>query len=154
MATFDLSPFFRSSAVGFDRVWDQLHTTMNLDKAGHPAYDILRTGDDEFRISLAVPGYRNDEISIETRNGALWVKAERRMDLQHNQYLFRGIGRHDFQRSFELPEHVEVKSARLEMGMLHIDLVRELPEHMRPRRIEIKQADDSQPVLGDASKAA
>ena len=154
MATFDISPFFRTSAVGFDRAWDQLHTTMNLDKAGYPAYDILRTGEDEFRISLAVPGYRSDEINMETRNGSLWVKAERLTDPQHNQYLFRGIGRPDFQRAFELPEHVEVKNARLEMGMLHIDLVRELPEHMRPRRIEIKQADDSRPVLDDASKAA
>jgi molecular chaperone IbpA len=154
MATFDISPFFRTAAVGIDRTWDQLHTTMNLDRTGHPAYDILRMDEDEFRISLAVPGYRSDEISMETRNGSLSVKAERRADPQHNQYLYRGIGGHDFQRTFGLPEHVEVKNARLEMGMLHIDLVRQLPEHLRPRRIEIEQADDSLSVLDDASKAA
>jgi molecular chaperone IbpA len=154
MATLEVSPLFRSNSVGFERPWNSWHTAMNFDSSGEPAYNILKRDEDEFRISLAVPGLTKDEITIETREGALLIKAARQNDPYHNQYLYKGIGLDGFQRSFQLPEHVRVEDARLEMGMLHIDLVRELPEAMRPQRIEISYDSGSQPVLKDTSEAA
>ena len=154
MATFDVTPLFRPTTIGFDRVWDPLNTALQRDGSGYPAYNVLRLADDEFRISLAVPGFREQEITVETREGALWVKAERGVDPHHNQYLYRGFDVQSFQRSFQLPEHVRVQGARLEAGMLHIDLVRELPEALRPHRIEVTSADARQPALEDASAAA
>jgi len=155
MATFDVTPLFRSTGVGIERAWDQLHTALSFDGTGYPAYDILQLGEDEYRISLAVPGFQQEEISVETRDRAVWVRGERRVDPHHNQYLYRGIGRQAFQRSFQLPEHVHVREARLEAGILHIELVRELPEALKPRRIEVQHADASrQPALEDASRAA
>ena len=154
MATFDISPLFRSTSVGFDRAWNQLNTVMSLDDSGYPAYDILRTGEEEFRISVAVPGFKQEDITIEARDGSVWIKGDRRVDPNHNGYLYRGIDLLGFQRTFQLPEHVKVRGARLEAGMLHVDLNRELPEALRPRRIEIETDDESQPVLEDASRAA
>ncbi len=154
MATFDISPLFRSTSVGFDRAWNQLNTVMNLDNSGYPAYDILRTGEEEFRISISVPGFRREDITIETRDGSVLVKGDRHVDPNHNGYLYRGIDLQDFQRVFQLPEHVKVRGARLEAGMLHIELYRELPEALRPRRIKIETEDEAQPVLEDTSKAA
>ena len=136
MATFDISPMFRSA------------------REGAPAYNILRTGEEEFRISLALPGWQRDQITVHTQNRTLWVKGERRVDPDHNQYLYRGIGMDSFQRTFELPEHVLVREARLHNGMLNVELVRELPEALRPRKIEIHAEDSSPVVLSDASKAA
>ena len=154
MATFDISPLFRTPATGFDRTWDQLNTALHLDGSGYPAYNILRTGDDDFRISLAVPGYSKTEITIETREGVLWVKGDRAVDTNHNQYLYRGFNLQGFQRTFQLPDHVRVEQARLEAGMLHIDLIRELPEALRPQRIEIQASNEPDPVLEEASRAA
>ena len=154
MATFDISPLFRSTSVGFDRAWNQLNTVMNLDNSGYPAYDILRTGDEEFRISISVPGFKRDDITIEARVGSVLVKGDRQVDPNHNRYLYRGIDLQGFQRTFQLPEHVKVKGARLETGMLHIDLYRELPEALRPHRIEIEAETDAQPVLEATSRAA
>ena len=136
MATFDISPLFRSS------------------HQGAPAYNVLRIGDEEYRISLALPGWNRDEITVHTRERTLWVKGERAVDPHHNQYLYRGFSMNNFQRAFTLPEHVQVREARLENGMLHVELVRELPEALRPRKIEISSDDSKQAVLTDASKAA
>ncbi len=144
MATFELSPLFRSASFGFDR----------LPATGQPAYNILKLDEDNYRINLAVPGLRHDEITIETREGALWLKAERRADPHHNQYLHRGFGLDGFHWTFQLPEHVKVKDASLEMGILHVNLVRELPDALKPRRIEIRFDADGERVIEDASKAA
>lgn len=154
MATFDITPLFRTTALGFDRAWDQLNTALHLDSSGYPAYNILRQAEDEFRISLAVPGFTEQHISVETREGAVWIRGERAVDPDHNQYLYRGINVQSFQRTFQLPEHVRVKGARLEAGLLHIDLVRELPEALRPHRIEVVNGNTARPVLEDSSKAA
>lgn len=153
MTTFDISPLFRTTGVGFDRAWDHLNTAMSLE-GGFPAYNILRSSEDEFQISLAVPGYTENDITVETRDRSVWVKGERSIDTDHNRYLYRGIRDQGFQRSFQLPEHVKVTGARLEAGLLHIDLVRELPEALRPRKIEVVNGDQSRPVLQDSSKAA
>jgi molecular chaperone IbpA len=133
MATFDVSEMFRATPQGA------------------PAYNILKTGEEEYRISLALPGWTREEIAVETRERTLWIKGERPVDPNHNQYLFKGIGMDEFQRAFELPEHVNVRNASLQHGMLHIDLVRELPEALRPRRIEIHSDAHIQPLLTEAA---
>ena len=151
MATFDV--LFPATSVGVNRAWDRLDTSFRPDgKGGYPAYDILRTDEDAYRISLAVPGFTGEEIAVELRDGALWIKAERAVEADHNRYLYRGIDLHGFQQSFALPEHVKVQDAHLRDGMLHIDLARELPEALRPRRIEVRSAGGA--ALEDASKAA
>lgn len=144
MATFDIAPLFRS-AVGFDRVFDQLQSALRDGDAG-PAYDILKTGDEDYRITLAVPGYRSEDLTIESRDGALWISGRRQGDPDHNQYLHRGIGLDSFQRRFQLAEHVEVTGARMQNGLLEVELVRKLPEAMRPRRIEIR-VDQRNPAV-------
>ena len=154
MAALEVSPLFRSSSLGFERPWNTWHTAMSLDNGGEPAYNILKLDDDEFRIDLAVPGFTQEEITIETRDGSLWVKGAHGPDPHHNQYLYRGIGLDGFQRTFQLPEHVKVRNARLESGMLHIDLYRELPESMKPRRIEIKSDADAPRAVEGQSQAA
>ena len=154
MATFDISPLYRSSSVGIDRGWESPRTTLHLDAAGYPAYNILRIDDDEYRISLAVPGYSRSEISIETREGTVWVKGEPSTDPNHNQYLFRGFTLPAFQRTFQLPQYTRVKTARLDAGLLHIELVRELPEALRPQRIEVTSAAPESSLLEEASRAA
>ena len=154
MATLEVSPLFRSSSVGFERPWNTWQTAMNLDNSGEPAYNILKLDDEEFRISLAVPGFTQEEITLESREGTLWIKAKHGVDPHSNQYLYRGIGLDGFQRTFQLPEHVKVKDARLEFGMLHIDLYRELPEAMKPRRIEIRSDSDAQAVIEDKTQVA
>lgn len=141
MQTFDISPVFRTSSA-FDRAWDGLSTSIGFDQAGYPAYDLLKTGDNDFRITLAVPGYNLSEISVETHNQRLWIRGEKASDPNHNQYLYQGIGERRFERSFQLPEHVQVTGARLEAGLLHIDLVREIPEELKPRRIEVRTAEE------------
>ncbi len=154
MATFDISPLFKPTSIGFDRAWNELSSAMAISSSTWPAYDILRIDDEEFRITLAVPGFSDSDLTLETREGSLWVKGHRQQDLQHNQYLYRGIDRQEFQRTFKLPEHVKVKGARLEAGMLHIDLYRDLPEALRPRRIEVV-SDNSMPrAIESSSKAA
>ena len=154
MATFDISPLFRSTAIGFDRPWDHWSATLGGDSSSYPAYNILKLSDDEFRISIAVPGLSEQDITVESRENSVWIKAKREIDPNHNQYLHRGFGLQGFTRTFELPEHVRVKGATLSMGVLNIDLVRELPEALRPRRIEIQSDTHERPVLQDSSKAA
>jgi len=151
MQTFDYSPRFRMTQP-FDRIWDQLHTAVHFDQSEFPEYDLLKTDEDNYCIVLAVPGFRQSEISMETRDRALWVSGRKEVDVNHNQYLFRGIPERQFNRCFQLPEHVNVTGARLEAGLLTIDMVRDIPEELQPRKIEIMV--DEKPVLKEAIKAA
>lgn len=145
MNTFDISPLFRTT-VGFDRLFDRLdHSWAN--EPSWPQYDVLKTGDEQYRITIAVPGYQQSDLSLETRDGLLTVKGERNVDPNHNQYVYRGIGGQNFTRTFQLAEHVKVVKAGLKDGLLCIELQRELPEAMMPRRIEI-QTEDAQATTG------
>lgn len=132
---FDISPFFRST-VGFDRLFDQLESNWNYEGTW-PQYDVLKTGEDDYRIMIAVPGYRQEDLSLETRDGLLTVKGTRTRDAEDNQYIHRGIGRDNFTRTFQLAEYVKVNNAVLKDGVLSIELHREVPEAMKPRRIEV-----------------
>ena len=135
MRTFDISPFFRST-VGFDRLFDRLDQSWQQDQ-NWPQYDVMKIDDENYQITIAVPGYTQADLSLETRDGLLTVKGDRNVDPNHNQYLYRGIGGQSFTRTFQLAEYVKVVNAQLKDGLLHIELRRELPEAMQPRKIEI-----------------
>ena len=142
MRTFDLTPFYRST-VGFDRLlslFDQLASVDNGQT--YPPYNIERTGEDAYRISMAVAGFSDDEIAIEAHRNVLSVKGERKNEAtgEGSEVLYRGIASRAFERRFQLADHVEVTGAFLKNGLLHIDLKRNVPEEMKPRKIAIAAA--------------
>ena len=142
MRNFDLSPLYRST-VGFDRLATMLDQVMSDASApGYPPYNIEKTGEAAYRITLAVAGFAEEDISIEAREGALIVKAEKAgKDDEGRTFLHRGIAERGFERRFQLADHVRAQGAALVNGLLHIDLVREVPEALKPRRIEIATAE-------------
>ena len=140
MTAFDLSPLFRT-AIGFDRLASALEMANRADAGGYPPYNIEMTGEDQYRISLAVAGFGADELDIEVKENVLTVSGKKADDIADRQYLHRGIATRGFQRSYQLADYVRVDSADLKDGLLHIDLVREVPEALKPRRIEIANGD-------------
>ena len=141
MRTYDVAPLWRSS-VGFDRLFDLINDTQRLDaQDNYPPYDIVRTGDDTYRISLALAGFSPDEITITAQQNKLTVhgsKAEHQSGPRpEHEYLYQGISARPFERQFNLEDHVEVDRASFENGLLQIELARKIPEAMKPRRIEI-----------------
>lgn len=134
--TLDFSPLYRSS-IGFDRVFNLLETASHVDANDNwPPYDIARTGDDSYRITMVVAGFSPDELSL-TQEPNMVVISGSKSDDDKAQYLHRGIAGRSFQRRFELADHVKVVGAKLENGLLAIDLMREIPDEMKPRRIDI-----------------
>jgi molecular chaperone IbpA len=154
----DLSPLFRSS-IGFDRVFDLLESASRLNGIDNwPPYDIEKAGDDEYRITMAVAGFAQDELTV-THQPNLLVISGQKSGEDKGDYLHRGIAGRVFERRFELADHVEVAGARLENGLLSIDLRREVPEEMKPRRIQIGTPDgqqqlETQPLQVEAGKHA
>ncbi|GIL01507.1 MAG: heat-shock protein IbpA [Alphaproteobacteria bacterium] len=143
MRAIDFAPLYRST-VGFDRLFSMLDSLTQPDAAPtYPPYNIERTGDNAYRISMAVAGFSEAELNIESRENSLVVRGEKTesQDEEGKEVLFRGIAARSFERRFQLADHVEVRSASLENGLLHIDLVREIPEAMKPRKIEIGKAN-------------
>jgi molecular chaperone IbpA len=143
MRSFDLSPLYRST-VGFDRMFNLLDSVGGVETSAttYPPYNIERTGENEYRVTMAVAGFGEDDLSIEAKENTLAVKGEKKSETEEkeNQFLYRGIAARAFERRFQLADHVEVKGATLENGLLHIDLVREIPEAMKPRTIAIGRA--------------
>ncbi|SIQ39848.1 molecular chaperone IbpA [Rhizobium sp. RU20A] len=137
----DFSPLYRST-VGFDRLFTMLDSLGQPDQAqSYPPYNIERTGENAYRITMAVAGFDETELSIEAREHTLTVKGEKAEDkADEGQFLYRGIAKRAFERRFQLADHVEIRAASLKNGLLHIDLVREIPEAAKPRRIEIVSA--------------
>ena len=138
MRAIDYSPLYRST-VGFDRLFSLLDNMAQGDNTqSYPPYNIERTGDDAYRITMAVAGFSEDEINIEAKQNALTVTAAKADEAEDSrEVLFRGIAARSFERRFQLADYVEVAGAELENGLLHIDLKREIPEAMKPRKIEI-----------------
>ena len=139
MNTLDLTPVFRT-AVGFDRMANLVDSMIagGIDNQSNwPPYNIEKTGDDDFRISIAVAGFTNEELSVEMRPNRLVVSAAKEKTDQEVHYLHRGIATRAFEKTFELADHVQVTGAEHVDGMLHVDLVREVPEALKPRQIEI-----------------
>jgi molecular chaperone IbpA len=139
MRQFDFAPLYRST-IGFDRLVNLLDTVSGLgdEASGYPPYNIERLSDNEYRITMAVAGFSEDEIKVEVKENALSVRGEKKADGGERQFLHRGIAQRSFDRRFQLADYVEVKGADLKDGLLHIDLVRNLPERMKPRTIAIK----------------
>ncbi|HRO10974.1 Hsp20 family protein [Amaricoccus sp.] len=140
MRTFDLTPLYRST-VGFDRLASILDQVMSADVSqnSYPPYNIEKTGEDAYRITLAVAGFSEDELSIEAREGQLVVTGRKAEIEDKATVLHRGIATRAFERRFQLADHVRVVDAVTENGLLHIDLVREVPEALKPRKIEISR---------------
>jgi molecular chaperone IbpA len=134
---YDFSPLFRSS-VGFDRIFDLLENATRVQALDNwPPYNIEKAGEDQYRISMAVAGFSPDELNLTSQPNWLVVSGQKQGE-ESTQYLHRGIATRSFERRFELADHVKVKDARLDNGLLTIELVREVPEEMRPRRIEVQ----------------
>ncbi len=138
MRNFDLAPLYRAT-VGFDQIADMMDRVLTADVAQptYPPYNIQKTDQDAYRISIAVAGFADAELSVEVRDAALIVSARKAEEDEGKTYLHRGIATRAFERRFQLADHVRVTGAAHADGMLHIDLVREIPEALKPRRIEI-----------------
>jgi molecular chaperone IbpA len=135
MRTFDPTPFWRST-VGFDRLFDMLDQSARHAEDSYPPYNIERTGDDRYRITLALAGFTPDQVTITAEQNVLTVEGAKPQKVEH-EYLYQGIATRPFRRVFNLADHVQVKGASFENGLLMIELVREIPEAMKPRRIAI-----------------
>lgn len=137
MASNELNPLYRT-LVGFDRIASLMDQAARLDGApGYPPFNIEQTSEDAFRIELAVAGFGEEELSIEYKQNSLIVVGARKQPEAPRNYLHRGIAERSFERRFGLADHVRVSGAKLANGLLTIDLVRELPEVLKPRKIEI-----------------
>jgi molecular chaperone IbpA len=152
MRTFDLAPLYRST-VGFDRLFSMLD---GFEAApGYPPYNIERTGENEYRISVAVAGFGENELSIEAKEDTLTIKGEKRVkdEEKNGEVLYQGIAGRAFERVFQLAEHVEVRGAALENGLLHVDLVRQIPEAKKPRQITINAGKNGKAKVVEAKAA-
>ena len=144
MRTFDLTPLYRST-VGFDRLFSLLDQVSGAEAGspGYPPYNIERTGENAYRITIAVAGFTEADLSIEAKENTLTIHGEKQAtdEEKRSDVLYKGIAERAFERSFQLADHVVVRSAKLANGLLHIDLVREVPEAMKPRAIPIVSSD-------------
>ena len=138
MVNFDFSPLYRST-VGFDHLVSLMDSARRIDQRGdsYPPYNIESTGEDSYRITMAVAGFDQSELSIESKENILTINGVKEKDANTN-YLYQGIAERNFERRFQLADHVKVTSARQENGLLHVDLVREIPEAKKARFIKIE----------------
>jgi molecular chaperone IbpA len=152
MATFDFSPLFRST-IGFDRLGNLLDQALTDEAVSYPPYNIEKTGEDAYRITMAVAGFGEDDINLVAQENVLNVSGKAKAaNGEGTQYLHRGIAGRAFERRFQLADHIKVVGAQLVNGLLHIDLVREVPEAKRPRTIKIETG--VAPKVLDTAKAA
>jgi molecular chaperone IbpA len=148
MRHYDLTPLYRST-VGFDRLFSLLDPSVDAAVSQtYPPYNIERTGENAYRITVAVAGFAESELAIETREGALLIRGSKETkikegDEQNRQVLHQGIAARAFERRFQLAEHVQVTGASLENGLLHVNLVREIPETQKPRQVPIGGANET-----------
>ena len=145
MVNFDFSPLFRSS-VGFDHLISRLDSARRIEQRGdsYPPYNIESTGEDAYRITMAVAGFSQSELQVESKENTLTISGTKSKE-NTNNFLYHGIAERNFERRFQLADHVKVTSAKQDNGLLHVDLVREIPETKKARSIEI-QAEDK-PLL-------
>jgi molecular chaperone IbpA len=163
MRTFDLTPLYRST-VGFDRLFSLLDQVGGYDNAapGYPPYNIERTGENDYRITVAVAGFGEEDLSIEAKENTLTIRGEKKPEKEEKtgEVVYQGIAARAFERAFQLADFVQVKGAALQNGLLHVDLVREIPEAKKPRSIPIGNgaaktnvANDKGPKVIDAKAA-
>lgn len=153
MRTFDLSPLYRTT-IGFDRLASMLDNMSGFDNdsSNYPPFNIELLDENRYRLSMAVAGFAKDEINIEVKENVLSITGQKKSDANDTEYLHRGIATRNFDRRFQLADHVIVKDAEMSNGLLHVELVRELPEAMKPRTIAINIADnDTKLIEGEAA---
>jgi molecular chaperone IbpA len=148
-SAFDFSPLYRST-VGFDRLFDLIDQTARQDASSPwPPYNVEKTGDDQYRITMAIAGFSPDDVEITQKENTLLVAGHKQPEQENAHFLHRGIATRNFKQSFSLADYVKVKGASLENGLLTVDLVREVPEEMKPRRIEIATSDSAKTIEHD-----
>lgn len=154
MRQFDLTPLFRST-VGFERMNRLFDTAFGVDEGAlsYPPYNIEKTGEDAYRITMAVAGFADDEIAVTVEDNALTIAGKNGKD-EARKFLYRGIAGRAFERRFELAEHIEVAGASLANGLLHVDLVRNVPEAMRPRSIKVETVEAKAKPVIEGKRAA
>ena len=146
---FDFSPLYRST-VGFDRLFDMLDQTARVETAAHwPPYNVEKAGDDHYRITMAVAGFGSDEIEITQTENTLLISGQKQPEQENGQFLHRGIATRAFKQTFNLADHVKVTEAKLDNGLLMIELKREVPEALKPRRIEIASGNGAKALTQD-----
>jgi molecular chaperone IbpA len=155
MRTIDFSPLYRS-VVGFDRLADLLDAATTETASGYPPYNIERTGENSYRIEIAVAGFKSKDLAIEIKENLLTVQGRKSDGDESRRYLHRGLAERNFERRFQLADYVVVTDAQLADGLLSLSLKRELPEALKPRRIEISAGGGNESALieGEKSKAA
>lgn len=160
MRTFDFTPLYRS-AIGFDRLANLVEAAASASAQngnGYPPYNIELIGDDQYRITLAVAGFKEEELDITSHENTLIVTGSKKAEEENNsdtdetgntrKFLYQGIAERGFERRYQLADHVKVQSASLENGLLHIDLVREVPEELKPKKIEIHSGRNPELIEG------
>jgi molecular chaperone IbpA len=153
MRSFDFSPLYRST-VGFDRLANLLETVTQFDPAtpSYPPYNIEQVQENDYRISMAVAGFSDKELSVEVKEGVLTITGKRNGEEPKTRFLYQGIAGRSFERRFQLADHMEVRGARLEHGLLHVDIARVIPEEKKARKISIGKGPE-QPKIVDAKVA-
>lgn len=146
MRSSEFAPLFRST-VGFDRLFDMLENSVRTD---WPPYNIEKVSDNEYRISMAIAGFGSDEVELTQTGAELTVIGQKTLDDASAQYLHRGMASRNFKQTFRLADHVKVSDARLENGLLSVQLVREVPEELKPRRIQITSTKCAPPLTATA----
>ena len=140
----DFTPFYRS-AIGFDRLFQMLDSGFESD-TGYPPYNIERTAENAYRITMAIAGFTPDELKVEAKESTLTVSGEKKPDDKERTFLHRGIAARNFERRFQLADYVEVTAAGFENGLLNIDLKRNIPERMKPRQIAINASEGARQI--------
>jgi len=154
-SAFDFAPY-RRSTVGFDRLFDMLENSTGQTQENYPPFDLIKKGENDYSIQLAVAGFKPDEIDIIAQQNVLLVSGRKsdETDEQNGDFIYRGIANRSFERRFALADHIQVKGADLKDGLLSIELVREIPEAMKPRKIDIGGAQPQHDRIGDGGKPA
>lgn len=155
-SAFDFAPF-RRSTVGFDRLFDMLeNSSLGQSQENYPPFDLIKKGDNDYCIQLAVAGFRPDEIDITAQQNVLIVSGRKSDETEQkgNDFIYRGIANRSFERRFALADHIQVRGADLKDGMLAIELVREIPEAMKPRKINIAGSEGKQTAIGGDKPAS
>ena len=154
MRQFDLAPLYRNT-VGFDRLFSMLDQLVGVESApSYPPYNIERTGENAYRISVAVAGFTQDDLSIEVKENALTLRGEKKGEEKKGDVLYQGIAARTFERRFQLADGVQVAGAALENGLLHVDLVRQIPEAKKPRQIPIATGRKAPTIEAEVKQAA
>lgn len=153
MTNIDLTPFYRSF-IGFDHLATLMDAARNEKQPAYPPYNIEVTGEDQYRITMAVAGFDEQELSIETEHNTLLVKGQKAGKDEGRRFVHQGIAERNFERKFQLSDYIKVTGANIANGLLHIELVREVPEALKPRKISISSTAQTSANLLDAEKVA